>query len=640
MDQKLYDTLLRSTPKDVSSNLPVIVGIDEKSLSQVGQWPWPRYRIAFLLEKIKQAGALTIALDMVFPEEDRTSLSVLQKEIARDFKGRSDFRVFPGMPLDNDAELARILSQGPFVLGLKFLFHQENPPHRECRLHPLSIAVLEEPGAARKKPYLVEAQEVVCNLTVLSEASPASGFFNIMPDSDGIIRKIPVLIEYAGRIYPNLSLAAFIQATGKKQVTLKVNSNGMESLRLGDTLVPVDAQGNMLIRYRGPAKTFAYLSAVDILTGRFPKGQLQGKIVFLGTTAVGLGEMRPTPLDPVYPGVEIHATVLDNILRKDFLSRPGWVPGLELLLVLICGLGTTVLLCLTGAVWSLLILGIFTLSLWQTSGWILQAEGIFLSPLFPLITLGINFSFLNVLKYWQEEKGLAERTKELALSQDFTILCLAALAETRDSETGGHIFRSRRFVQILARQLATRSKFAKVLNPETIELLYKSAPLHDIGKVGVHDAILLKPGRLTEEEFMEMKRHTAYGRQALQSAEDRFGAGVNSSFLQYGKEMAYTHHEKWDGSGYPDGLQGEDIPLFGRIMAIADVYDALISKRVYKKPITHEEAVAIIVQQKGALFDPEVVEAFLEVQEEFRKIAIEFADHEEEKQALSDSAKQ
>ncbi|MFH0786064.1 MAG: CHASE2 domain-containing protein, partial [Pseudomonadota bacterium] len=251
MDQKLYDALLRSTHREVSSNLPVIVGIDEKSLSQVGQWPWPRYRIAFLLEKIKQAGALTIALDMVFPEEDRTSLSVLQKEIARDFKGRGDFRIFPGMPLDNDAELARILSQGPFVLGFKFLFHQENPPHRECRLHPLPVVVLEEPGSAREKPSLVKAQEVVCNLKVLSDASPASGFFNVMPDSDGIIRKIPVLIEYAGRVYPNLALAAYIQATGNKQVALKVNSNGMESLRLGDTLVPVDAQGNMLIRYRG-----------------------------------------------------------------------------------------------------------------------------------------------------------------------------------------------------------------------------------------------------------------------------------------------------------------------------------------------------------------------------------------------------
>lgn len=139
-----------------------------------------------------------------------------------------------------------------------------------------------------------------------------------MPDSDGIVRKIPILIEYAGQVYPSLSLAAFLEATGNNRGILTVNSNGLDSLRLGDTLFPVDAQGNMLIRYRGPDKTFSYLSAVDILTGRIPEGRLKGKIIFIGTTAAGLGELRPTPLDPAFPGVEIHATVLDNMLRKDF----------------------------------------------------------------------------------------------------------------------------------------------------------------------------------------------------------------------------------------------------------------------------------------------------------------------------------
>jgi response regulator RpfG family c-di-GMP phosphodiesterase len=283
----------------------------------------------------------------------------------------------------------------------------------------------------------------------------------------------------------------------------------------------------------------------------------------------------------------------------------------------------------TGAVWSLIFLAFFSFGLWQISAWLLQLKGIDLSPFFPLVTIGILYSLLTVLKYWREENRLKKRTRELAQAQDFTILCLAALAETRDSETGGHIFRSRRFVQVLAKQLATRSKYAKILTPETIDMLYKTAPLHDIGKVGVHDAILLKPGRLTEEEFQEMKKHTVYGRQALQSAEDRFGGGLKNPFLEYGKEIAYTHHEKWDGTGYPDGLQGEQIPLVGRIMAIVDVYDALISKRVYKKPITHEEALSIIVGQKGTLFDPDVVESFLEIHEEFKKLSIEFADHED-----------
>ena len=176
------------------------------------------------------------------------------------------------------------------------------------------------------------------------------------------------------------------------------------------------------------------------------------------------------------------------------------------------------------------------------------------------------------------------------------------------------------------RLLAASSNLSPVLNDETIDLLYKSAPLHDIGKVGIPDSILRKPGKLTDDEFEEMKRHTFYGRNAIQSAERKFGKGVNNRFLQFGKEMAYTHHEKWDGSGYPEGLNGEDISFLGRIMAIADVYDALISKRPYKPPFTHEEAVSFIARGKGTHFDPEVVEAFLKVHEKFRKIALELPD--------------
>jgi len=167
-----------------------------------------------------------------------------------------------------------------------------------------------------------------------------------------------------------------------------------------------------------------------------------------------------------------------------------------------------------------------------------------------------------------------------------------------------------------------------MLNDETIDLLYKSAPLHDIGKVGIPDLILHKPGKLTDTEFEEMKKHTIYGRNAIQTAERKFGDGVNNRFLQFGKEIAYTHHEKWDGSGYPEGLQGEKISFLGRIMAIADVYDALISRRPYKHPFTHEEGVSFIARNKGTHFDPDMVEAFLKVHEEFRKIASDLPDLE------------
>lgn len=626
LDFKLYDTLLSSHLRDNPSDLPVIVDLDEKSLSQFGQWPWPRSRLAQLLEKIKALEPLSIGLDMVFPEPDRTSLSVLQKDLTRDLKIQMDLSHFPKRLLDNDGLMAGTLSQGPFVLGFKFLFPPEKYFQKECRLHSFPVIVVEERTGVKSHPFLFQPSDAVCNLTVLSEAAPLSGFFNVSPDPDGVIRRVPLLMEYRQKFYPSLSLAVLAQAFGLKQIVLKTSSGGAESIRLGDTTIPVDGRGNLLIRYRGKGKTFPYIPAGDILLNAVSRERLQGKIVLLGTSAAGLGELRPTPMDPVFPGPEIHATIVDNLIRKDFFSRPSWMAGLELSLVLVAGIATALLLTWTGAAWSLLPLGILALGLWQTSQWLLHSKGLFFSCLFPLMVLGGNFSFLTLLKYWREEQKVRDRTKELLLTQDFTILCLASLTETRDSETGGHILRCQHYIKILARQLARNPAYTGILQPESIDVLYKSSPLHDIGKVGVRDSILLKPGRLTEEEFKEMKRHTLYGRQAIQLAEDKFGRGVNSSFLRYGKEMAYTHHERWDGSGYPEGLRGEEIPLFGRIMALVDVYDALICKRVYKGAFSHQEAVAFIVQQKGTFFDPAVVEAFLEVHEEFKKIALTFAD--------------
>jgi putative two-component system response regulator len=165
--------------------------------------------------------------------------------------------------------------------------------------------------------------------------------------------------------------------------------------------------------------------------------------------------------------------------------------------------------------------------------------------------------------------------------------------------------------------------FRAFLDDETIDLLCKSAPLHDIGKVGVSDQILLKPGKLTEQEFELMKQHTTFGRDAIFAAEKKLG---EMSFLRFAREIAYTHHERWDGAGYPEGLRGEQIPVPGRLMAVADTYDALTSKRVYKSQVSHDEAVKIIIESKGSQFDPTVVDAFLAVKDDFRQVALRYVD--------------
>lgn len=227
------------------------------------------------------------------------------------------------------------------------------------------------------------------------------------------------------------------------------------------------------------------------------------------------------------------------------------------------------------------------------------------------------------------EEKVRQRTRELVLTQDVTIHALASLAETRDNETGGHIRRTQNYVWVLGKQL--HKTFA--LADSDIEMIFKSAPLHDIGKVGIPDAILLKAGRLSQEEFHIMKSHPTLGMQALAVAEASMG-GEPCHFLGVAKEIVHGHHERWDGSGYPQGQAGDAIPLSARLMAVADVYDALISRRVYKPPLPHPQAVEMIIQGRGTHFDPRVVDAFREREEDFRQIALAHADNQEETDAL------
>ncbi|GAB3266606.1 HD-GYP domain-containing protein [Chitinimonas naiadis] len=224
------------------------------------------------------------------------------------------------------------------------------------------------------------------------------------------------------------------------------------------------------------------------------------------------------------------------------------------------------------------------------------------------------------------EHLVQKRTEQLVQMQDATIFAMATLAATRDNETGNHIRRTQNYVAALARALQPHPRFSAVLTDENIELLFKSAPLHDIGKVGVPDRILLKPGKLTDDEWEIMKLHTVYGRDTILQVERNFGE--SSSFLTFAREIAHSHQEKWDGSGYPDGLAGDAIPISARLMAVADVYDAMISKRVYKPAFSHEKAIALMQDGRGAHFDPDMLDAFMAIEAEVLAIADRFRDEE------------
>lgn len=219
---------------------------------------------------------------------------------------------------------------------------------------------------------------------------------------------------------------------------------------------------------------------------------------------------------------------------------------------------------------------------------------------------------------------VAERTRLFSQVQDATVLAIASLAEDQQPNVHNHILRTQHYVAALARELRFNPRFARELTDDNIALLFRAAPLHDIGKIGVPDAILKKPGKLTSDEFDAMKQHTAHGSIAMASASTTLD--LDTSFMRFAREIAASHHERWDGSGYPRGLGGDEIPVSARLMAVADVYDALISARPYRPAFTHETAVEMIRQGRGTQFDPDVVDAMLAVEHRFTAIAAEFRD--------------
>jgi putative two-component system response regulator len=218
------------------------------------------------------------------------------------------------------------------------------------------------------------------------------------------------------------------------------------------------------------------------------------------------------------------------------------------------------------------------------------------------------------------EYEVQERTKDISAIQDVTINAMASLVETRDNETGGHILRTQNYILLLIDYLQDHPRFKDELTPNNKEMIYKSAPLHDIGKIGIPDYVLHKPGKLSPEEFDIMKTHTLLGYDAILSAE-KVLPNTKLSFLHFARQIALSHHEKWDGTGYPNGLKGDEIPIAARFMALADVYDALISKRAYKEAMAHEQAVEIILRGKEIHFDPDIVDAFQKLHKRFKQIA-------------------
>ncbi len=602
VDLRAYDLLLPPTAAAAPPSRVAVVAIDDASIAALGQWPWPRDVIARLIDRLHDAGAAVIAVDVLFGEPDRAGQPA--------GSGRSA-----------DETLAAAIARGRVVLGYAFAFDPPGSPAAPCEPEPLAATLVTRPGQRQPDERLFQAARAICGLPPLTAAADSTGYLNVGVDTDGTLRRLPLVMARHGQVYPALALSAVRLALDAPAMTLAAPAARPLELTIGERTVGLDERGALMLRFRAAADGFAHIPAVDVLNGRVVPGALDDRIVFIGATALGVRDTVVTPVHVQQPGIDVHATAAENLLAGTFVVPPPFRRVVES--------GVAILLAVLGALAVSRVgyrrAGLLTAGLlagcWTGSRLLLQA-GVYLSPVVPSLSVLIGFATVVVTGMAFERRRAEAEARRRRQAHEFVVKSLTSLMEMRDASTGRHSRRTQGYSRLLAQRLAHMPEFQRYLTADRVESIALLAPLHDIGKIGIRDAVLNKPGPLTPEELQEMRLHPVYGFETISKTQRQVGidTGSDAAVLQLAKDIVYTHHEWWDGTGYPRGLRGVDIPVAGRIVAVVDVYDALVEPRPYRRRLRHEEAVELIVAGRGTQFDPTVVEAFLTVAADFQEL--------------------
>jgi PAS domain S-box-containing protein len=417
LDHKVCDLLTGWAGPGKPSGRVVIVEIDEKSLTRFGRWPWPRDLVAQLTRSILDHGAAAVVLDMMFPQEDGG--------ITRSIKGLGTPRIET-----NDQKLAEALSGRPTVVGYTLSFDADTAGSPACSVPTLPLAVIspKKPG----KATFFHATDAICSVPSVSQAAAASGFLNAAPDSDGKVRRVPLVIESGGRYYPSLALAALNVYRPVSTMQLTTDAGGASRLRLGQQAVPLEGPSFLRLRFRGARRSFAYISAAGFLAGPAPAEILRGKIVIVGGSAKGLQNAVVTPIDPLFPDVEIQATAVDDLLQGDSFSRPGEAYLGELALALLAGLVSAFLMAQLHSLWGALITAGVIAGAWTGCTLVLSATGMLFSPLAATAVLACNLPVLTLLNYLRQKRRADHAQRQLVSSAQRSLDVL------RESESRYH----------------------------------------------------------------------------------------------------------------------------------------------------------------------------------------------------------
>ena len=423
VELKTYDLRVRSRGDLQPSSAVTLAVIDEKSLDAEGRWPWPRSKIARLVGVLAQNGAKVIGFDIGFSEPDENSELGLIRDLGRTVDALqirdpklARFITERERAADNDQALAQAIrsSRAPVVLGYFFhmsetdLGYRLQPAEIERRLGRLATSkyplVAYRPGADPTAVPLITAYAPETNLESLSEAAASSGYFSVTSDPDGVVRWMPLVIRGGDELFPPLSVLCAWHYLGRPTLTARVGPYGVDAIQMGERFIPTDERGRLLVNYLGPPKSFPQVSATDILVGRHEKDAFKGRIVLVGATAIGTHDLRSTPMSPVFPGVEIHATVIDNIVTGAFLAKPEWSRVYDLLAIVVLGAAIGLVLPRLRAIPGLLFAaGLFTLYI-VLARWLFVHANIWLGVVYPLLALAVNYVALTVYSYVSEER--------------------------------------------------------------------------------------------------------------------------------------------------------------------------------------------------------------------------------------------
>ena len=418
LELKTLDLRFLSRGKIPTTGEVALVVIDEKSLDELGRWPWPRVRMAQLMDAFAKYEAKVVGFDIVWAEPDEhselKSLARLKQKMNEFKVANRDLDQYLSQAIqkaDTDRILADSLARSRrAILGYFFHFSPQESPLREKKqiqkdLPPLSAYNLVKFSSEEAaKVQLFEANYAEVNIPVIAEAGEGAGYFNVFPDRDGTVRWIPLVIKYQDRHYCALSLAVLQKFLDHSPLVLRIAEFGVEEIRLGDLFVPTNEEGRMLINYRGPQKTFPHYSATDVIHGRVPAEAFRNKIVLVGATAMGIYDIRVTPFDHVFPGLEVHANVIDTILKQQFLYRPNWATLFDLLAIIGIGLILGIFLPKRKALWGALIGIILFTAFFLISNQLFQKQGIWVNQTFPLFNLILTYLTITGYRYMTEER--------------------------------------------------------------------------------------------------------------------------------------------------------------------------------------------------------------------------------------------